>query len=212
MASVVDICNLALAHIGDEATVSSISPSDGSAQADHCVRYYPIARDVLLEMHDWNFARRRVALAVTANTPPAKWAYEYAYPNSCIRLLAVLGEDGDEHAPRQFMQGTDASGNKVIWTHEENATVLYTHAITDTTKFTALFVSALSWLLASYLAGAITKDMKIKESMLKMFNTELGKAAMASANANDNPQPHTPDWVSLRGYTNPTLVDGRIDR
>ena len=58
MASEVDICNLALGHLGDNATVSSISPPEGSAQAEHCARFYPIARDALLEMHNWNFAMR----------------------------------------------------------------------------------------------------------------------------------------------------------
>ena len=33
MASEVDICNLALAHLGDAATVSSINPPEGSIQA-----------------------------------------------------------------------------------------------------------------------------------------------------------------------------------
>ena len=56
MASVVDICNLALAHIGDDATVSSIDPPEGSAQAEHCKRFYAIARDTMLQMHNWNFA------------------------------------------------------------------------------------------------------------------------------------------------------------
>ena len=45
MASDVDVCNLALAHLGDEATVASISPPEGSAQAGHCARFYPMARD-----------------------------------------------------------------------------------------------------------------------------------------------------------------------
>jgi hypothetical protein len=210
MASVVDICNLALAHLGDEATVSSISPSDGSAQADHCVRFYPIARDVLLELHDWNFARRRTAMAETANTPPDVWAYEYAMPANVIRVRAVLDESGDEDKPRRFLQGTDANGAKVIWTNEPSATLLYTHAITDTTKFSGLFVNALSYLLASYLAGPITKSVATKEGMYKMFKLELGNAAMSSANANKNPATHNVDWVSQRGYTNPRMVDGRV--
>ena len=70
MASEVDICNLALGHLGDNATVSSISPPEGSAQAEHCARFYPLARDALLEMGYWNFAMRRVALAqLTMNWP-----------------------------------------------------------------------------------------------------------------------------------------------
>ncbi len=50
MPSVVDLCNLALAYLGDDATVASIDPPEGSAQAEHCQRFYPIARDTLLQM------------------------------------------------------------------------------------------------------------------------------------------------------------------
>ena len=212
MASVVDICNLSLAHLGDAATVSSISPSDGSPQADHCVRFYPIARDVVLESHDWNFARRRVALSQTANTPPQAWAYEYAMPANCMRVHKLIGEDDDENAPRVYLQGSDATGNRVIWTDEENARVVYTHAVTDTTKFTALFVNALSWLLASYLSGPITKDPRVKQQMYQMYRTELGLAGVTDKSANNNPPDTTPDWISARGYTNPMMMPGRIVR
>ena len=210
MASVVDVCNLALAHLGDEATVSAISPSDGSAQADHCARFYPIARDICLERHDWNFARRRAVISATANTPPETWSYEYAMPANVIRVLMVMDESGDENRPRTFMQGTDSSGAKVIWANEPNATLLYTHAVTDTTKFSTLFVDCLSYLLASYLAGPITKDMKMIQGMMQLFEAQLGKASMSSANANKNPASHTPDWIEQRNYTNPRMVDGKV--
>lgn len=210
MASVVDCCNLALAHLGDEATVSAISPSDGSAQADHCARFYPIARDTCLEMHDWNFARRRATLAETANTPPDVWAYEYAMPANVIRVLMVMDQNGDEDKPKRFMQGTDSTGARVIWTNEENATLLYTHAITDTTKFSALFVNAMSYLLASYLAGPITKDPNVKRGMYQMFAAELAQAELSSAGSNRNPPTYTPGAISNRGYVNPRMVDGRV--
>ena len=45
MATEVDICNLALAHLGDDATIASIKPPEGSAQAEKSARFYPIARD-----------------------------------------------------------------------------------------------------------------------------------------------------------------------
>ncbi|NBQ76422.1 MAG: hypothetical protein EBU14_13895, partial [Acetobacteraceae bacterium] len=66
MASEVDICNLALANLGDTATVASINPPEGSAQSEHCSRFYPIARDTLLEMHNWNFSTRRILLPEVA--------------------------------------------------------------------------------------------------------------------------------------------------
>lgn len=62
MPSAVTICNLALAHLGDSATVSSIDPPEGSAQAEHCARFYPVALGLLLEAHPWNFATKRSRL------------------------------------------------------------------------------------------------------------------------------------------------------
>lgn len=89
MASVVDICNLALAHLGDEATVSSIDPPEGSAQAEHCARFYLMARDTVLEAHDWNFATTRGALALVGSAWPS-WAFCYELPTTCVRAIGVL--------------------------------------------------------------------------------------------------------------------------
>lgn len=200
MASSVDICNLALAHLGDEATVSSILPPEGSAQAEHCARFYPIARDVLLEMHDWRFASRREVLAEVTNTLDS-WAYAYALPNGCLAPRAVLmPESTDDTDTQDFIVETDDVGNLVLYTNVETATLRYTVLVTDTTKFTPLFINVISWLLASYLAGPVTKDPKVKQVMYQMFNVELGKAAAADANARkSNPYTDfTPGSIAAR--------------
>jgi hypothetical protein len=75
--SEVDICNLALANIGETAKVTSIDPVDGSAQAALCARFYPLARDSLLEMGTWSFAVERKTLTPTTNT---RTEWEYALP------------------------------------------------------------------------------------------------------------------------------------
>ena len=94
MASIVEICNLALARLGDEATVASIDPPEGSAQAEHCQRFYPIARDVLLETHDWSFATTRARLSLLADADTWEWQYAYAEPANTIRVLSILGPNG----------------------------------------------------------------------------------------------------------------------
>ena len=73
MASDTDICNLALSHLGDEASVVTIDPPEGSPQADHCARFYPIARDSGLQMTAASFGHRRAGLGLVAAAPPA-WA------------------------------------------------------------------------------------------------------------------------------------------
>ena len=78
MASVVDLCNLSLARLGDEANVVSIEPPDGSAQAAHCARFLPMVRDSLLQAHAWGFALRREALLrVGTEVPYLEWIMEY---------------------------------------------------------------------------------------------------------------------------------------
>src|SRR6185312_16246570 len=99
--SEVTICNLALAHLGDTATVASIKPPDASVQAQLCARFYPVARDALLEMAQWGFATRRVQPAqVTAPTvtdadgnTKQTWLYAYAVPSDMVNVQAVLDQD-----------------------------------------------------------------------------------------------------------------------
>ena len=153
MASEVDICNLALARLGDNATVASIDPPEGSAQAEHCARFYAIARDSLLEMHAWKFATRRVQLA-KLTVPSWDWSFAYAEPTGALKLLGVLSataSNDDETQP--YEAESDANGAAIILTNQEDASLRFVARVTDTTKFSPLFVDALAWLLASYLAG-----------------------------------------------------------
>ncbi len=174
MASEIDICNLALAHLGDSATVSSIDPPEGSSQAEHCARFYPIARDSLLEMHSWGFATRRIQLAQVANAWP-EWDYAYAMPNNALNVIAVIPPDatddytpvlqsstglesaGGEFTPKEFACEIDDEGSQIILTDQPNAVLRYTTTINDPTKFSPLFIVALSWHLASMLAGPVVK-------------------------------------------------------
>lgn len=209
MASDVDICNLALAHLGDEANVSSINPPEGSAQAEHCKRFYPIARNALLEAHGWGFATRRKSLAELdvedTDDELTQWGYAYAYPSDCVRPLVLLMPGAtDDNDAQDFVVETLEDGTRVIYTNVEDAKLKYVRLVTDTTKYTPLFVSALARLLASYLAGPIVKGetgMKVAQAHYSSFvNAELPLARGADANARrDNPyQDFTPSGISAR--------------
>lgn len=226
MSSVVDICNLALSHLGDEAQVAAIAPPDGTIQASHCARYYPIARDVLLTAGArWHFATKRVALAEVTNPFEDDWAYAYALPSTCLKPLSLLypgvperylGAAGDTDADSHpFIVESDDSGNKVLYANIEGAYLRYIDAVTDTTKFTPLFVIALSRLLAAYLAGPILKGetgMKVSQSQLKWFDGEYGKAAASEANIGKRTgyRDHRPAW--LAGRSLPTMPEGYVVR
>jgi hypothetical protein len=200
MASVVDICNLALAHLGDEATVSAIDPADGSVQAALCSRFYPIARDTLLAHPAiaWGWAQRRATLAALAVTTEDS-SVAYAVPTDYLRALAVKDCAGVSY---DYIIEGQADNARVLYTSLDPAYLLYIARVTDPEAFSPGFVSTLSWLLASYLAGPITKDVKLKESAYRVYLAELGAAAVADANArrltDHLTAAHQPLWISDR--------------
>ena len=185
MASYVDICNLALAHLGDEATVSAISPPDGSVQAAHCARFYVMARNIVLESHPWRFATFRAALQPRTDEPPTAWTYAYALPNLCLRPLRVLApESTDDNEGEEFKVETAEDGSQILYTNVEEATVVFIKEIVTPAYFSPLFTEAYARLLASFLAGPILKGatgIKVSAEQYKFYDTILKRAQAADA-------------------------------
>lgn len=80
MATEIQICNMALGHIGDTGRLTSLATPYQSVQAEHCANFLPTARDALFEMHTWGFTTRRGALVASSETPPSSWQYAYEAP------------------------------------------------------------------------------------------------------------------------------------
>ena len=201
MASEISICNLALSHLGDEATITSIDPPEGSAQAEHCAIFYPLARDSLLEMHSWKFSTRRVRLAELTDSA-FNWAKAYAEPNGALRILSVLeGMDSSEASTKPFETIANESGVPMILTDQPAATALYTVVVTDTTKYSPLFVMALSWHLAGMLAGPIIKGEAGRaegKRCAQMMQAYISQARVSDANQNYKPVDHQVTWLTGR--------------
>lgn len=226
MASDVDICNEALSHLGDSATVSSISPPEGSAQAEHCARFYPSALVSLLEMHSWGFATRRSALAQLAN-PSTTWAYAYALPSNTVTLLSILAADaaddysspgqasgvsydspytqnpnlGGAYTPQRFSVETDDAGNDIILTNQVTAVARYTALVADTTKFSPLFRETLAWMLASKLAGPVLMGDTGRKAALSCMQTAMmwfAKATNSDASSRKADPQHQVSWLNAR--------------
>jgi hypothetical protein len=226
MASEVDICNLALSHLGDTATVSSIHPPEGSAQAEYCARFYPIARDSLLEMGYWNFTARRAKLAeLTMNWP--EWKHAYALPSDALNIVSVLPEDSADdystrfvptdtpywshnyspviaagrYAPQPYTIETQPDGSAILFTNTENAVLRYNAYVTDSTQFSPLFVMTLSWHLASMLAGPIIKGAEgaaEAKRCIQMMTGYQSQAEMSDANQRKTTVEHIVSWTAGR--------------
>ena len=201
MASEIEICNLALSHLGDTATVASIDPPEGSAQAEHCARFYPLARDALLELHNWKFATRRARLAQLA-VESWSWAFAYGKPANALKILAVLPYGANSDADGQdFEIECSDEGTALILSNTEDASARYIALVTDTSTFSPLFTMALSFQLASMLAGPILKgDVGAAESKrcLGVAQGFLARAAVEDANQRKVTPVHNVAWMTGR--------------
>jgi len=222
MASEVDICNIALSHLGDVANVSSINPPEGSAQAQHCARFYPIARDALLEMHTWGFATKRITLSLLSNELE-QWKYVYQAPSDALAIIAVLAPDAMDdysqdlpvpytqvgivntgqglYTPQPFEVETLQDGTSVIYSNQEDATLRYTVKITDTSEFSPLFTSALTHLLASYLAGPILKGEVGRaeaKGQMQLFQAFYSRATASDAGQRRIVMKQSTPWMAGR--------------
>lgn len=214
MASVPDICNIALSHVGDDAVITSIDPPDGTVQAGHCRRFYPIARKAMIEMGPWGFATARAELAEVANASNV-WAYAYALPSNCLKPLRVLRAVGFPYVHASIYEADTLSGNLtneqggsefviengVLFTHEPEAVLIYRRDITDTTKFTPTFVIAIGYMLGSFLAGPIVKGMdgvQLGAKLLEMAMSWAAQAAVLDANSTTETNDHLPSSLRAR--------------
>lgn len=215
MASVSDVCNMALSHVGSDAVITSITPPDGSVEAGHCARFYPIARREAIESHKWTWSKTRTALAQVTNVSQV-WTYAYALPSDCLSPARVLQASSVQEllftddrvmtadAYQLFTERGSADfevEDGVLYTHEPDAVLLYTRDVTDTTKFSTTFTVFLSYLLASYLAGPIIKGQSGAQTagQLRQIAARVrGEAAVDDANGSSERAGHIPMHVRVR--------------
>lgn len=150
--SKIDICNMALAHLG-QAPINSTT--DQNERARRCEMFYSVALAKLLKCHPWRFADTTATLAQVAdNRLPPPYNYAYARPADALQINAVFS-DVQHHT--KFWEASDSTGRMLV-TYEPAKYVNYTRSVTDTNLFDAAFTLALSWELAAQLAPALTKS------------------------------------------------------
>lgn len=207
MSTNTDISNLALSLIGSDATVTSLSPPDGTVEAGLCSRFLPMARRMMLELGAWSFAMQRVELAEVVNTSSI-WLFAYALPSDAISVSRVLPQALPASVPAQeggvftigntghipetlFTNRDEANGwpfeveGAVLRSNAPFALLKYTVDVPDPSNFTPSFVVALSYMLASYLAGPIVKGMpgvELGQTLMKMASSMAERASAADAN------------------------------
>lgn len=174
--SATDICNLALARIGEEAIMDITDDSIKSARACN-VAFEPVAREVA-RMGEWNCLKKRVALAQIAEAPAFEWEYQYQLPSDFISLVEVNGSDYHGQAQDKW----EIEG-RVLLTDAETANIRYIAYVEDTAQWDSLFSNAVAVLLAARIAVLIRQDENLATALIREFESvALPRARMKDGN------------------------------
>jgi hypothetical protein len=221
--SQITLWNKALARLGDEATVSS--PQEKSRQAELCRLFYDGARRSVLQMRDWGFATKTRVLspAVAPLGSDPKWRNIYDYPADAIHLWAVFPAGTSLTVPHEadaravdytpdtvpayftdFEVGLGDNDDQVIFTNMGTACARFTVDVVDVGRWSPLFYEALSWFLASQVAGPLIQGESGRNEsrrMLEEFNLYLNQAATKDANQHSGQARHRniPSGLKARG-------------
>ena len=144
MASEVLICNAALQLIKNSKQITDLT--QGTKEANACEVIFEELRDSLLEMHNWNFATKRVKLGQLTTTPAFEWEYSYQLPSDFLRAVSIHeNSTGMDRIPYKIEGNTISSDAADLY-------LRYISRENDPNKMPATFRVAFSKLLASRLA------------------------------------------------------------
>lgn len=203
MPSVVELCNIALSHVGSRSKIAAMD--EGSPEALACGTHFAQVRDATLGGFDWNFARLTAALA-DLGSPPQRWACRYAVPSDCLRIRR-LNDVPVLSLPETFYEmagDKDETGAfiSVILTNEAPLSAIYTARVDDPGRWDADFSAAFCYGLAARICYEITGKSERADTLFKMWQGILRDAKADSANEGSQPNRlYVPEELQARAGT-----------
>jgi hypothetical protein len=168
----IQICNLALARLGDSRITAL---TDATAQAQFCTLFYTQTVEELQAEFDWQFCRKQVNLT-SGTAPLTGYSTQYALPADFIRAIRLGNIDASENFGTWEIVGTNLHTNLT-----SSVALDYIANITTTTSFPAIFTELLSIKLAAVLAMPLTGSKDLFTQLAEVYGATLQKPAFLHA-------------------------------
>lgn len=222
MSTKTDLCNIAVANLGETILISDIDTDQG-ATAKKCRRFLSLAIVGALSDFPWSFARAVTDLSLLSGQESELYEFVYAYPNDCLEPRSIVipnspiglyyryypyffnGVAGIETAPPEFLRpnfikGLSADGkSRVILTNYQDAKLLYTKNVEDEVQlWPSPFFEAVAWRLTAYLAMPVAQSPSLAQSAMQQYQQLIAVAAAQDFRGENAPNTPLPESVSSR--------------
>ena len=192
------VVNQALSHLRAKSRVSNLD-TDATLEAHNARLHYDVVRRSMLQKYEWTFAEQVLAMAVSTGSSRTDWTYAYQWPANCLRPRGF--QDGTRRRSRvPFVVGLSDDGNeRLIFTDQASAVLVYTVDVTNTTFWPPLFAFALSWALAAEMAAGVTNgDVSSHQQAFNRAQQAEIQAWTADANMLTEDEEPDASWIEAR--------------
>jgi hypothetical protein len=172
----VDICNLALARLGDSRITAL---TDATAQAQYCSLFYDQTVEELQAEFDWQFCRKQTAFTSSV-TPLSGYSHQYDQPTDFIRAIRLGNIDASENFGTWEIHGAKIHTNLPA-TAQVPLVLDYIALVETVNLFPAIFVEALSMKLAAVLAMPLTGSKDLFTQCVQLYTATIQKPAFRNA-------------------------------
>lgn len=162
MASKVEICNLALAKIGQPAIMSL---DDNSPRARYCLQEYDSALEAALRSYPWPFAIVRKELGRKQKAPIFGFAYYYEIPADSVRIVDIF-TGGQKYQ-------IESEG---LATNAEHVAIRYVSKKIPVEKLDPQTLEVVVLALAVRISIPITENMQLKDMLFSEMQVALAQA------------------------------------
>lgn len=202
---------MALGHLKITRQIGNLV-TDLSQEAVACRTFYNVVKQEMLEDFKWPFATKQGPLSLIKDNPfpydsfgDSEWQYAYQYPADAVNFVRILSgirnESRLDRVPfRIFVNSLD--NTKQILTDMECAQGEWTTNVLTEDQFTAAYVMALSYKLASVIAPMVTSGdpFKLGPAAAANYDKALIKAQGNALNEEQIDIEPESEFVIARGY------------
>lgn len=178
-----DICNMALASLGNYGTVSDITTPTNDKERALAV-WYDICRQFVLQLLMPNFALSRIITAQLEEVPAFGYSYFYEYPENALKILGIdeAKYKRNEHSVELTPLGVKAIAHD--YDYEDGIPLRIIKDVEDITLWTPEAKLLLSQYLAAYAALPITQDVNKAAALRAALPAEISSASAINAQEN----------------------------
>ncbi len=157
----------------------------------------------------------------TLPLPPVPWLYQYAQPSDCLQVRFIVPSLPTPNAgvpifsvntgaatflpnggqiPYAVAYATDANNNpiNVILTNQSQAIAVYTVNQPNPQIWDSLFQAAMVASLAAYFVPALSLNMSLMTTQIKLAEQMIEQARVRDGNEGVTSMDHYPDWLRAR--------------